>query len=931
MLKLGVPSQVLETQKQYDQLPLRKKYRKTFVKPEKILPTDEQKQHKLALVGRYYDLLPPLDPAADAPSPGLSLQELMETVEPELNVDDLALSLQMRGVYLAKETRLELVDKLGDCLELELECVGEKFHVHMKEQDKIARRLRHDRREKQVLTVAGKTGALWYDLRILMESILKIERDTFSKERANYLDMKRKILTAKQKIRRQAREGYSSSSNQEHVEPFGGSGDKNLSHVNGLTSRGAPMRDFNGRDALETIAVGSRHVLAIHQSGKLLTWGVGSFGRLGGTREPQQSTWSQNDPDSWHSDVHAPEVVDALKSSRFRSVACGFGHNLALSTQGQVFVWGSATHGKLGIGTISENESFTLSPLPLPLPTGMSVRKIACGPSHSALLTTDGSLYVWGCGDGGKLGLGDGRDVGQNRIPRNGGQLGIVSTPTRVIEPFGRENLVEVSCGTAHTAVLSAIETTTSSGEEKRVGGRVYVAGSNHALAKFTPSFTLLPIVNDDDKEAVAMTKLSCGNAHTALISTEGELFTWGKNVGGCAAHSVLIPLVKVPTRVSCMYQRPANLCLRSGVHALQSTQSAACLPEYALRKESFAQTQQEVCPFWQVTLQNMSRIERVRVILWKPLDGDDDAAAPQTLMATTRPSTSSGATLKYTILISESAFDTEERGKYSLAKAKSHSTHAGFALLRDQKELTWTPPVDTFGRFVRVQIDNATAMLSLSVVEVVGMNSTEYKGPKVSEVECGEAMTAVVCRPLSSMEMLRERFLRAVRTDRASLWILEQIETFHPFLNEELVVNGHDGQGRMCILCRPHGKCVVCLVEAAIIADGKLPQQTKIVSDPSSITAMKENEAKKREALCHLTLEELCQRLMTMNMRTEEEEEAQQKQLEQELTDLTALAKQKLREEQEGAQLAVVATNGSVSGNGLLEKLRKALGFGKK
>ncbi|KAF1332941.1 Regulator of chromosome condensation, partial [Globisporangium splendens] len=480
--------------------------------------------------------------------------------------------------------------------------------------------------------------------------------------------------------------------------------------------------------------------------------------------------------------------------------------------------------------------------------------------------------------------------------------------------------------------LLSAIETTTSGGEEKRVGGRVCVAGSSQVLAKFTPSFTpsftLLPVVNDDDKESVVVTKLSCGNAHTALISTEGELFTWGKNAGGCAGHSVLVPLVKAPTRVSCMYQRPANLYLRNGVRALQSTQNATCLPEYALGKELFAKTQQEACPFWQVTLQNMSRIKRVRVVLWKSTDGGDDTSSQQVSMATTRPSTSSDATLKYTILTSESAFGTEERGKYSLAKAKSHSTHAGFTLSRGQKEFTWTPPVDTSGCFARVQIDNATAMLSLSLVEIVGMNSTEYKGPKVSEVECGEAMTAVVCCPLSSMEMLRERLLRA---DRASLWILEQIETFHPFLNEELVLNGHDSQGRTCILCRPHEKCVVCLVEAAITADGKVPQQKKIVSDPSSVAAMKENEAKKREALRHLTLEEFCQRLVAINMRAEEEEETQLKQLEQELTDLTALAKQKLREEQEGAQLAVAATNGGAHGNKLLEKLRKALRFGKK
>lgn len=909
MLKLSVPSQVVENQKQHDQLNLRKKYRKTFVQPERILPTEEQKRHKLSLVGRYYDLMPSLNPSAPSPTP--SLQELMETVEPELNVDDLALSLQLRGVYLAKQTRIELIEKLGDCLELELECIGEKFHEHMKEQDKITRRLRHDRRENQMLAVAAKTAVLWHELCILLGDIVKIEHDTFSTGQVEYLEMKRKIMAAKQKVKRQAREGCS---NQESTE---GKQRQPLLHLNGLTSRGSPLQNFNGQHALEDIAVGSRHVLAIHQSGKLLTWGVGSFGRLGGAHESKKAR-SQSDPDSWHSDVHAPEVVDALQSFRFRSVACGFGHSLALSNRGQVFVWGSAAHGKLGIGKIDASESFTLAPMPLPLPSGLVVRKIACGPSHSALLTTDGGLYVWGCGDGGKLGLGDGRDVGQNRVPRNGGNLGVLSTPTRVLEPFAREKLVEVSCGTGHTAVLSA---TTKRGDGSLVGGRVYVAGSNHALAKFTPSFTLLPIVSDDN-EAIVISKVSCGNAHTALVSSEGELFTWGKNVGGCTGHSTLLPLVKTPTRVSCMYQRPANLCLRKGVSAVQSTQNATCLPDYALRSESgessrlFAQTQQEMCPFWQVTLQSMSRIERVRVVLWRSREGDDSSP-----LATQRTSTSSSATLKYSVLISEFPFDTEERGKYSLAKAKGHSTHVGCSFPNDRDEWVWTPPVDTFGRFVRIQLDNAMGMLSLSAVEVMGMHSSEYRGPRVSEVTCGEAMTAVVCRPLSSVDMLRERFLRAVRADRASLWILEQIETFHPFLQEELAVFGN--RGRSCALCRPNEKCAVCLLEDAVLSDGKMKPAAKSTGSDRSDSTTKQKEAEKRESLLQLTLDELCQRLLTMNMRTEEEEAEQQKQLEQELLDINVLAREKQRDEVGAQALAKAAP-----AYGLLEKLRRTLGF---
>lgn len=38
---------------------------------------------------------------------------------------------------------------------------------------------------------------------------------------------------------------------------------------------------------------------------------------------------------------------------------------------------------------------------------GVGVRQIACGSGHTVVLTTDGEVFTWGRGDDGRLGHGD--------------------------------------------------------------------------------------------------------------------------------------------------------------------------------------------------------------------------------------------------------------------------------------------------------------------------------------------------------------------------------------------------------------------------------------------------------------------------------------------------------------------------------------------
>lgn len=68
-------------------------------------------------------------------------------------------------------------------------------------------------------------------------------------------------------------------------------------------------------------------------------------------------------------------------------------------------------------------------------------RKISCGAAHTACVTASGQLFVWGCGDGGRLGLGEER-MGHQFEPV------LVEALASAGEKIG-----SVSCGNSHTLV----------------------------------------------------------------------------------------------------------------------------------------------------------------------------------------------------------------------------------------------------------------------------------------------------------------------------------------------------------------------------------------------------------------------------------------------------------------------------------------------
>ena len=111
--------------------------------------------------------------------------------------------------------------------------------------------------------------------------------------------------------------------------------------------------------------------------------------------------------------VVTPAMVAGLAPKRAKAVACGASHTLVVTDQGTLYAFGLNATGQLGDGTSHQHP--VLTPMPVPLPTGTLVRSVACGEEFSACVTEHGKLLTWGWGGMGQLGHGG---DGSIRMPR---------------------------------------------------------------------------------------------------------------------------------------------------------------------------------------------------------------------------------------------------------------------------------------------------------------------------------------------------------------------------------------------------------------------------------------------------------------------------------------------------------------------------------
>ena len=222
-------------------------------------------------------------------------------------------------------------------------------------------------------------------------------------------------------------------------------------------------------------------------------------------------TWGRNDVGQLgtnDTNTRTTPVTTFVGGTTWKSVAGGRDHIAAIKTDGSLWVWGRGGYGRLGLNTDITNKNTPVTTFA----GGNNWKSVACGDGWTAAIKTDGTLWTWGLNHfNGFLGI--------NLIFTNSAR----STPVTTF--VGGNTWKSVDCGRYHTAAIKTDGTLWTWG----VGSSGQL-GNNNTATTATPVTTF---AGGNNWKSVA-----CGGYYTTAIKTDGSLWTWGTNSGNLGINA---------------------------------------------------------------------------------------------------------------------------------------------------------------------------------------------------------------------------------------------------------------------------------------------------------------------------------------------------------------------------------------------------------
>jgi gliding motility-associated-like protein len=213
-----------------------------------------------------------------------------------------------------------------------------------------------------------------------------------------------------------------------------------------------------------SVDMGNLHTLGIKSDGTIWGWGDNTNGQIGNGNNSLQSTATQipisgsfisieagiyqsfaikSDGTLWSwgynlkgqlglgNKINRTAPTQVGTDNKWVSVSSGANHTLGLKSDGTLWSWGDGTGGQLGLGS-----SVSEAVIPVQVGTDNKWVSISAGYANSFGIKSDGSLWAWGDGQLGALGLGN---------------LSSVNIPTQI---GNEKKWISVDAGQGHTLAL---------------------------------------------------------------------------------------------------------------------------------------------------------------------------------------------------------------------------------------------------------------------------------------------------------------------------------------------------------------------------------------------------------------------------------------------------------------------------------------------
>ena len=253
--------------------------------------------------------------------------------------------------------------------------------------------------------------------------------------------------------------------------------------LNDTNPRSSPTQLGTSTDWAQS-AHGNGSSFAIKTDGTLWAWGLASSGQLG-----------------LNSTINSSSPVQVGALTNWAQVSAAAINTGAVKTDGTLWSWGAASSGRLG-----NNDTTTNISSPIQIGALTDWVKVSLGGSFSTALKTNGTIWSWGGGSYGQLGINESLGFGNRSSPvqigfltnwaqvESGGTAAFARTTSNALYAWGR-------AGQGNTGQDDRI----SRSSPTQVGGLTNWAKLEHGPNAY----------------------------NTAAIKTDGTLWCWGSNGAG--------------------------------------------------------------------------------------------------------------------------------------------------------------------------------------------------------------------------------------------------------------------------------------------------------------------------------------------------------------------------------------------------------------